>query len=75
MQEKYDILCLTLRQAKFKKRLMKPLKHLFTMLALCSASALAVEYHVSPDGNDAAKGFTGNIPFDKIGSTLPAAER
>ena len=54
---------------------MKPIQHLFPMLALCSASALAVEYHVSPNGNDAAKGFTGNIPFDKIGSTLPATER
>ncbi len=35
------------------------------MLALCSASALAVEYHVSPNGNDAAKGLADS-PFRTI---------
>lgn len=35
------------------------------MLALCSASANAIEYHVSPDGNDAAKGLADS-PFRTI---------
>ena len=38
------------------------------MLALCSASSLAVEYHVSPNGNDAAKGFA-----DYFGNCAPTA--
>ena len=45
---------------------MKPIKRLFYLLfALCNFTALAVEYHVSPNGNDAAKGLADS-PFRTI---------
>ena len=48
---------------------MKPIKRLFYLLfALCNFTALAVEYHVSPNGNDAAKGFA-----DYFGNCAPTA--
>ena len=43
------------------------IKHIFVMLALCSALASAIEYHVATNGSDAAKGLADS-PFRTIGN-------
>lgn len=48
------------------------IKHIFVMLALCSASASAIEYHVATNGSDAAKGLADS-PFRTINHAAQVA--